>query len=59
MSKLNNGIKNLNANFKRLKSDVEVSNFKRLKSDVEVSKNVNDALLKQVASLEHQCCRNV
>ena len=43
MSKLTNGIRNLNANFKRLESDVEVS------------KRVNNALVKQVASLERQC----
>ena len=39
MSKFTNGIRNLNANFKRLESDVEV--FKK----------VNDALVKQVAFL--------
>ena len=43
MSKLTNGIRNLNANFKRLESDVEVS------------KKVNNVLVKLVASLERQC----
>ena len=46
MSKLTNGIRNLNANFKRLELDVEVC------------KKVNDALMRQVASLERQCWRN-
>ena len=40
ISKLTNEIGNLNANFKRLESDLEVG------------KKVNDALVKQVASLE-------
>ena len=43
ISKLTNGIRNLNANFIRLESNVEVC------------KSVNDAILKQVASLERQC----
>ena len=46
ISKLTDEIRNLYANFKRLESDVEVH------------KKVNDALVKQVASLERQCWRN-
>ena len=46
ISKLTDEIGNLNANFKRLESDVEVG------------KKVNYALGKQVASLERQCWRN-
>ena len=45
ISKLTDKIRNLNANFKRLESDVQVC------------KKVNDALLKQAASLESQCWR--
>ena len=45
LSKLTDKIRNLNANFKRLESDVEVG------------KSVNNALVKQVASLESQCWR--
>ena len=45
ISKLTDKIKNLNANFKRLESDVQ--DFKK----------VNDALLKQAVSLERQCWR--
>ena len=46
MSKLTDKIRNLNANFKRLESDVQVC------------KRVNDALVKQAASLERQCWKN-
>ena len=46
ISKLTNRIRNLNANFKRLESAVEVY------------KKMNDALVKQVAFLERQCWRN-
>ena len=46
ISNLTSEIRNLNANFKRLEWDVEVC------------KKVNDALVKQVASLERQCWRN-
>ena len=46
ISKLTDEIRNLNANFKRLESDVEVV------------KKVNDVLVKQVVSLERQCWRN-
>ena len=45
ISKLTNRIRNLNANFKRLESDVEVC------------KKVKDAIVKQVDSLERQCWR--
>ena len=44
--KLTNEIRNLNANFKRLESDVQVC------------KKVNDALVKQVASLERRSWRH-
>ena len=44
--KLTDEIRNLNANFKRLESDIQAC------------KKVNDALVKQVASLERQCWRN-
>ena len=46
ISKLTGEIKNLNANFERLESNVEVG------------KKVNDALVRQVAFLESQCWRN-
>ena len=46
ISKLTDKIRNLNANFKRLESDVQVC------------KRVNDALVKQAVSLERQCWRN-
>ena len=46
ISKLTDKIRNLNANFKRLESDVQVC------------KRVNDALVKQAASLERQCWKN-
>ena len=46
ISKLANGIRNLNANFKRLESDAEAC------------KKGNDILVKQVASTECQCWRN-
>ena len=45
ISKLNDKIRNLNANFKSLELDVQVC------------KNVNDALVKQAVSLERQCWR--
>ena len=45
-SKLTDEIRNLNANFKRLESDIQVC------------KKVNDALVKQTAFLERQCWRN-
>ena len=45
-STLTDGIRNFNANFKKLKSDVQVC------------KKVNDVLLKQVTFLECQCWRN-
>ena len=44
--KLTDEIKNLNVNFKRLESDIQAC------------KKVNDALAKQVASLERQSWRN-
>ena len=44
--KLTDEIRNLNANFKRLESDIQACI------------KVNDALVKQVASLERQCWRN-
>ena len=44
--KLTDEIRNLNVNFKRLESDIQAC------------KKVNDALVKQVASLERQCWRN-
>ena len=47
MSNLNDKIRNLNAKFKRLGSDVQVC------------KKVNDALVKHAACLERQCWRNV
>ena len=43
--KLTDEIRNLNVNFKRLESDIQAC------------KKVNDALVKQVASLERQCWR--
>ena len=43
ISKLTDGKRNLNANFKRLESDVQVC------------KKVNDTLVKQVAFLERKC----
>ena len=46
ISKLSDEIRNLNANVKRLEPDVEVC------------KKVNNALVKQIASLERQCWRN-
>ena len=46
ISKLTDKIRNLNANFKRLESNVQVC------------KKVNDALLKQAVSLERKCWRN-
>ena len=46
ISKLTDEIRNLNANFKRLESDVQVC------------KKVNDALVKQVASLERRSWRH-
>ena len=46
ISKLADEIRNLNANFKKFESDVEVG------------RKVNDALVKQVTSLEHQWWRN-
>ena len=45
-SKLTDEIRNLNANFKRLESDIQVC------------KKVNDALVKQTTFLERQCWRN-
>ena len=45
ITKLNDKIRNLNANFKSLELDVQVC------------KNVNDALVKQAVSLERQCWR--
>ena len=44
--KLTHEIRNLNANFKRLESDLQAC------------KKMNDALVKEVAFLEHQCYRN-
>ena len=44
--KLTDEIRNLNVNFKRLASNIQAC------------KKVNDALVKQVASLERQCWRN-
>ena len=46
ISKLTDEIRNLNANFKRLESDVQVC------------KKVNDALVKQAVFLERQSWRN-
>ena len=46
ISKLNDKIINLNANFKRLEFDVQVC------------RKVNDGLVKQAVSLECQCWRN-
>ena len=46
ISKLTDEIRNLNANFKRLESDVQVC------------KKVNDALVKQADFLERQSWRN-
>ena len=46
ISKLTDKIRNLNANFKRLESDVQFC------------KRVNDTLVKQAVSLERQCWRN-
>ena len=45
-TKLTDKIRNLNANFKRLESDIQVC------------KKVNDALVKQTVFLERQCWRN-
>ena len=47
ISMLTDGIRNLNINFKRLESDVEVC------------KKVSNALVKQVASLEYQRWKNM
>ena len=47
ISKLTDGIRNLNANFERLESDVKVC------------KKVNDVLVKQVALLERQRWKNM
>ena len=44
--KLADEIRNLNANFKRLESDIQAC------------KKVNDALVKQLVSLQRQCWRN-
>ena len=46
ISKLTDKIRNLNANLKRLESDVQVC------------KRVNNALVEQAVSLERQCWRN-
>ena len=46
ISMLTDKIRNLNANFKRLESDVQIC------------KKVNDALVKQAVSLERQYWRN-
>ena len=46
LPKLSDKIRNVNANFKRLKLDVQAC------------KRVNDALVKQAVSLERQCWRN-
>ena len=46
ISKLTDKIRNLNANFKRLESDVQVC------------KRVNDALVKEAVSLKRQFWRN-
>ena len=46
VSKLTDKIGNLNANFKKLESDVQVC------------KKVNNVLVRQAVSLERQCWRN-
>ena len=47
ISKLNDKIRNLNANFKGLEFDVQVC------------RKMNDGLVKQAVSFERQCWRNV
>ena len=52
--------KHTNSAICRLKDEIRNlnANFKRLESDIQVCKKVNDALAKQVASFERHCWGN-